>query len=115
MLLNHYLLHLAFTVLATEALVMWTSRFGILKSNDKESGAKKSPEEESFLELEILIGDEGGVDDLVGEEGPPQERVRNYNPYFSKNEYKRKRKNANNRNVLTVYGDGRMTRKQVIR
>ena len=101
----------SFLVLATESLVMWTSRFGILSSEKDKEGSEDITSDKKFLELEIQINNEE-----VEKSHENKFVVRkNYNSYNSRKTKKTKPIIFKNRKIVTVYGDGRMSQKEVIR
>ena len=99
-------------VLTTEALIMWTSRFGILGSEESKQRLDELPQSKGYLELEILINDDDN--ETLGD-GDPHGKIKKYKPYFTGKNNKRTTNSLNSRKVVMVHGDGRMSRKQVIR
>ena len=98
-------------VLATEALVMWTARYGVLGSEEEETRPDIMSPKKDHLELEIHMNEIGHED----ENNNKIDKRNQYKPYFTKRNHERSASSPKRHKIVTVHGDGRMSQKQVIR
>ena len=105
-----YMIIFWLSALVTEALIMWTARFGAIDSDGTEKRSNDITPSRTHLELEIKIN---------GEKNQNNDEVRfessNYNHYDPEMSYKRKARKLSHRKVVTVNGDGRLSQKKVLR
>ena len=101
---------LSFPALVTEALVMWTSRFGLFNSESTEKHSRDVTLSKNQLELEIKMNGEQveGNNDI-------HLKRNNYNHYVPESSYNRKPRKLSNRKLVTIDGDGRFSEKKVFR
>ena len=90
---------------------MWTARFGILGQDENRQKLDEITSSKRHLEIEILINE----DDSEIRRVAPDNSINKYKPYFTGNNSLRPAEAVNSRKVVIVHGDGRMSRKQVIR
>ena len=90
---------------------MWTARFGILGQDENRQKLDEITSSKRHLEIEILINE----DDSEIRRVAPDNSINKYKPYFTGNNSLRPTEAVNRRKVVIVHGDGRMSRKQVIR
>ena len=90
---------------------MWTSRFGILGSEKDKEGSEDITSDKKLLELEIQMNND------EDENSHEQTFVanKNYNSYRSRKTEQSKPSTFKHHKIVTVYGDGRMSQKEVIR
>ena len=96
--------------LVTEALIMWTARFGAVDSDGTEKRSNDVAPSRTHLELEIKINGEKNENNAEG-----RFKSSNYNHYDPETSYKRKARKLSHRKVVTVNGDGRLSQKKVLR
>ena len=96
--------------LVTEALIMWTARFGAVDSDGTEKRSNDVAPSRTHLELEIKIN--GDKNENNAESRFKSSSYNHYNPETS---YKRKARKLSHRKVVTVNGDGRLSQKKVLR
>merc|ERR1712018_664022 len=90
---------------------MWTSRYGILGSEKDKESSEYITSDRKLLELEIQMNNE--------EDENSNElkfvKNKNYNSYYSRNNRKNKQNLSRHHKIVTVYGDGRMSQREMIR
>ena len=96
--------------LVTEALIMWTARFGAVDSDGTEKRSNDVAPSRTHLELEIKINGEKNENNAEG-----RFKSSNYNHYDPETSYKRKARKLSHRKVVTVNGDGRLSQKKVLK
>ena len=96
--------------LVTEALIMWTARFGAVDSDGTEKRSNDVAPSRTHLELEIKINGDKNENNAEG-----RFKSSNYNHYDPETSYKRKARKLSHRKVVTVNGDGRLSQKKVLR
>ena len=91
----------------------WLKHFQSITQGDEETkqNVNEISQGKGYLELEILINDDDN--EILGDD--PHGKMNKYKPYFTGKNNKRTTKSLNRRKVVMVHGDGRMSRKQVIR
>ena len=91
---------------------MWTARFGILGQDENRQKLDEITSSKRHLEIEILINED---DNEIRRNVASEKSINKYKPYFTGNNSLRPTEAVNRRKVVIVHGDGRMSRKQVIR